>query len=85
VGDSQTDPHPAKPKPEDFNLPANLEEWKELIDKLMALGLTSKEANASLDKRRKLYNNAIKDYSNIGSTGSKKGRPKSRKNSLNDF
>ena len=85
MGDSQTDPHPAKPKPEDFNLPANPEEWKELIDKLMALGLTSKEANASLDKRRKLYNNAIKDYSNIGSTGCKKGRPKSRKNSLNDI
>ncbi len=85
MGDSQTDPHPAKPKPEDFNLPANPEEWKALIDKLMSLGLTSKEANTSLEKRRKLYNNAIKDYSNIGSTGCKKGRPKSRKNSLNDF
>jgi hypothetical protein len=81
--DHQTESQPDKPKPEDFNLPSSQEEWKEIVDKMVALGLSSKEANASLEKRRKMYNTALKEYSNSGSTASKKGRPKSRKNSLN--
>ncbi len=74
-----------KPKPEDFNLPSNPEEWKDVVEKMMALGLTNKEASASLEKRRKQFNNAMKEYSNNGTSASKKGRPKSRKNSINDF
>jgi hypothetical protein len=50
---------------------------------MVALGLSSKEANASLEKRRKMYNTALKEYSNSASTAVKKGRPKSRKHSLN--
>ncbi len=45
-------PHQEKPKPEDFNLPSNPKVWKELVDKLMALGLKRKEANTSLEKRK---------------------------------
>ena len=75
---------PEKPKPEDFNLPANPEDWSDLVDKLVALGLTSKEANVSLEKRKKQYNNALKEYTSGGLPTTKKGRPKSRKTSLND-
>ena len=75
---------PEKPKPEDFNLPANPEDWRDLVDKLVALGLTSKEANVSLEKRKKQYNNALKEYTSGGLPTTKKGRPKSRKTSLND-
>ncbi len=75
----------SKPRPEDFNLPANPDEWKDVVEKLMALGLSNKEANASLDKRRRQFNNALKEYSNGGTSVTRKGRPKSRKNSLNDL
>jgi hypothetical protein len=81
--DLQTGSQQDKPKPEDFNLPSSQEEWKELVDKMVALGLSSKEANASLEKRRKLFNKALKEHSNSATTAIKKGRPKSRKNSLN--
>ena len=83
--DPQTETQQDKPKPEDYNLPSNQEEWKGLVNKIMALGLTSKEANSNLEKRRKMYNTALKEYSNSGMTAGKKGRPKSRKNSLNDL
>ena len=66
-------------------MPSNQEEWKGLVNKIMALGLTSKEANSNLEKRRKMYNMAMKEYSNSGMTTGKKGRPKFRKNSLNDL
>jgi hypothetical protein len=55
-----------------------------VVEKLVALGLTNKEANASLNKRRKQFNNALKEYSKIGTSETRKGRPKSRKNSIND-
>ena len=62
--DLQTGSQQDKPKPEDFNLPSSQEEWKELVDKMVALGLSTKEANASLEKRRKMYNTALKEFSN---------------------
>jgi hypothetical protein len=83
--DTQTQLHQVKPKPEEFNLPSNPKKWKGLVDKIIALGLASKEANTSLENRCKLFNNAVKEYSNIGSIAYKKGKPKSRKNSLNDI
>jgi hypothetical protein len=74
----------AKPRPEDFNLPANIEDWNQLVAKLVGLGLTSKEANASLEKRKKLFSNAMREFEGNSAPMAKKGRPKSRKNSLND-
>jgi hypothetical protein len=56
-----------------------------VVEKLMALGLSNKEANASLDKRRRQFNNALKEYSNGGTSVTRKGRQKSRKNILNDL
>jgi hypothetical protein len=73
-----------KPRPEDFNLPANIEDWNQLVAKLVGLGLTSKEANASLEKRKKLFSNAMREFEGNSAPMAKKGRPKSRKNSLND-
>ena len=75
----------AKPTPEDFNLPPNMEEWSGVVNRMMDLGLTSKEANASLDKRKRQYNTALREFLNSnGKPLARKGRPKSRKNSIND-
>ena len=81
----QTSTDPQAPKPGDFNVPLNREEWDELVDKLLALGLTRKDANASIEKRRKQFTKALEDYNNGGKLSSKKGRPKSRKSSINDI
>lgn len=43
-----------------------------MVEKLVALGLTNKEANASLNKRRKQFNNALKEYLKIGTSETKK-------------
>jgi hypothetical protein len=52
---------------------------------MMALGLSSKEANASLEKRKKLFNAAVKEFlTNNGKPQARKGRAKPRKNSIND-
>jgi hypothetical protein len=75
----------AKPTPEDFNLPPNMEEWNVVVNRMMDLGLTSKEANASLDKRKRQYNTALREFVNSnGKPLARKGRPKARKNSIND-
>jgi hypothetical protein len=75
----------AKPTLEDFNLPSCEEDWNDVVTKMMALGLSSKEANASLEKRKKLFNAAVKEFlTNNGKPQARKGRAKPRKNSIND-
>jgi hypothetical protein len=50
----------AKPTLEDFNLPSCEEDWNDVVTKMMALGLSSKEANASLEKRKKTVQRSLK-------------------------
>jgi hypothetical protein len=40
-----------KPKPEDFSLLATKEKQDVLVEKLMAVGLTIKDANANIEKK----------------------------------
>ena len=72
-----------EPKPEDFNLPINKEEWDELVEKLVLLGLSNKDANAVIDKRKRLFNTAMKEFNSKGKQTTRKGRPKARKDSVN--
>ena len=75
-----------EPKPEDFNLPQKKEEWDDLVEKMVALGMSHKDANANIEKQKKQFNQAQRDYTNSLKQSNKKGRPsKSRKNSLNDI
>ena len=71
-----------KPKPEDFSLQATKEEQDVLLEKLMVLGLTIKDANANIEKQ-KLHNKALDKFNNRGKQSIKKERPKSRINSIN--
>ena len=76
-----------EPQPQDFNLPANKEEWDSLVEKLMDLGVSFKDATSNIEKRKKLFNQATKEFANSTKTAqpSKRGRQyKPRKNSLND-
>jgi hypothetical protein len=50
----------AKPTLEDFNLPSCEEDWNDVVTRIMALGLSSKEANASLEKRKKTVQRSLK-------------------------
>ena len=71
-----------EPRPEDFSLPANRDEWDGLVDKLIQLGLTSKEANANIEKRKRQFNLALRVFNTGGKTSIRKG--KAKKNSVND-
>jgi hypothetical protein len=82
--EQQTETSLVKPKPEDFNLPANAEDWNLMVARLVQLGLSNKEANASLEKRKRLFNSAMREFDGSKAPVTRKGRPKSRKNSLND-
>jgi hypothetical protein len=53
--EQQTETSLVRPKPEDFNLPANAEDWNLLVAKLVELGLSSKEVNASLEKKEETF------------------------------
>jgi hypothetical protein len=81
--EQQTETSLVKPKPEDFNLRANAEDWNLLVAKLVELGLSSKEANA-FEKRKRLFNSAMREFDGSKAPVTRKGRPKSRKNSLNN-
>jgi hypothetical protein len=83
--DLHTPPCHAKPTLEDYNFPSCEDDWNDVVNKLMDMGLTSKEANASLEKRKKQFNAALKEFLiNNGKPKARKGRAKSRKNSIND-
>ena len=71
-----------EPRPEDFSLPANRDEWDGLVDKLIQLGLTSKEANANIEKRKRQFNLALRVFNTGGKTSIRKGKPK--KNRVKD-
>ena len=71
-----------EPLPSDFNIPVDDAEEEKLITKMMECGMSSADATANIEKRKKLFNQAIKKYT---AAISKKARQtKSRKNSLND-
>ena len=79
--ESQEDESKREPKPNDFNLPQKKEEWDDLVEKMVALGMSHKDANANIEKQKKQFNQAQRDYSNSLKQSNKKGRPsKYRKN-----
>ena len=53
-----------------------------MVDKLMDLGLSHNDAVASIEKRRKIYEKAVKKYTQMKSKKFKQS--KSRKESQND-
>ena len=65
---------PKEPKPEDFSLPESKEEWEGLVEKLVALGLTTKDSNAIIEKRKRLFNAALKEFNSAGRQAAKKGK-----------
>ena len=79
-------PDPNEPKPADFNLPETDEEVEHIIEKLMEFGMSSADANANIDKRKKQFVQALKKYEMSKlKLANKKGKiNKSRKDSLND-
>ena len=71
------------PKPIDYNLPDNEEAVQDLIGRMVALGMTLKDATDNIDKRKKLLNQAIKKHQ--AQEKAKRARAtKTRKESLND-
>ena len=72
-----------KPKPKDFNLPETEESIQDLIGKMVACGMTVKDATDNIDKRKKLLNQAVKKHQTLEKA--KKARvAKPRKESLNE-
>jgi hypothetical protein len=71
-----------EPVPSDFNIPVDDAEEEKLITKMMECGMSSADATANIEKRKKLFNQAIKKYTTAISK--KVRQTKSRKNSLND-
>ena len=82
----QVDPElPPEPKPSDFNLPETDEAINEVINKLVEFGMTNNDAVANMDKRRKLFNQALKKHASIISRAARKSKPwKGRRESQND-
>ena len=71
------------PKPNDYNLPDNEEAVQDLIGRMVALGMTLKDATDNIDKRKKLLNQAMKKHQ--AQEKAKRARAtKTRKESLND-
>ena len=71
-----------EPKASDYKIPESDEDLAEMIDKLMDLGLSHTDAAASIEKRRKIYEKAVKKYFQMKSKKLKQS--KSRKESQND-
>ena len=75
-----------EPVPSDFNIPVDEAEQNKLISRMMNCGVSHADAVANIEKRKKLFDQAIKKYVSAKKSISKKGRPiKPRKNSLNDL
>ena len=51
-----------EPNLDDFRLPRNDNEVNEMIEKMMACGMTSESAEAKIKKRKKQYEVAAKKY-----------------------
>ena len=69
----------SQPTMKEFNIPESEEEMAKLITTMLGCGMTSKDVEINIEKRKKLYNAAIKDFNK---PHTKKGRPTgTRKNS----
>ena len=76
---------PPEPVPSEFNLPETDEAIDEVISKLMEFGMSNADAVANIDKRKKLFGQALKKHASLISRATRKNKPtKSRKDSLND-
>ena len=74
-----------EPKPSEFNLPETDEEINKIIAKLIEFGMSNSDAVANIEKRKKLFNQALKKHMSVATRAAKKNRPlKNRKDSLND-
>lgn len=71
-----------EPRPSDFKIPETDEAMVEMIDKLMDLGLSHNDATASIEKRRKAFEKAMKKYTQLRSKKNKQVKP--RKESQNE-
>ena len=71
-----------EPKQSDFKIPESDEALVEMIDKLMDLGLSHNDATASIEKRRKAFEKAMKKYTQLKSKKYKQTKP--RKESLTE-
>ena len=69
----------SQPTLEEFNLPESEDEMTRLINSMLSCGMTRKDVEINIEKRKKLYTAALKDFNK---PQTKKGRPiGSRKNS----
>ena len=71
-----------EPRASDYKIPETDEEMAHMIDKLMDLGLSHNDAIASIEKRRKAYEKAMKKYMQQKSKKTKQTKP--RKESQNE-
>ena len=74
-----------EPKQSEFNLPETDEAINEVIARLMEFGMSKSDAVANIEKRKKLYSQAMKKHMSITTRAAKKNRPlKNKKESFND-
>ena len=84
-GDSLSQNDQDEPVASNFNVPVDEAEQEELIAKMMECGMSYADAASNIEKRKKLFNQAVKKYVSANKANSRRGRQtKSRKDSLND-
>ena len=75
-----------EPLPGDYNIPVEDAKQDKLISRMMNCGVSYADAVANIEKRKKLFDQAVKKYVSAKKSISKKGRQiKPRKNSLNNL
>ena len=78
-GDQQSQVNVSQPTMAEFNVPETDEEMTKLINTMLGCGMTRKDVETNIEKRKKLYAAAVRDFNK---PQMKKGRPLgSRKNS----
>ena len=65
-----------EPRASDFKIPEDEEAMTEMITKLMDLGLSQIDAMASIEKRRKAYEKAMKKHTQMKSKKQNKAKPR---------
>ena len=68
-----------EPSPSDYNLPKGDEEMDEMIEKMIACGMSAESAENEIKKRKKQYEAAVKKFV----VASKKSRIMPKRNSFN--
>ena len=77
--DSQTLLVPLPPTLQDFSVPETDEDLTRMVEMMIGCGMTQKDVDFNIEKRRKLYSAAVKDFNK---SQTKKGKPTGqRKNS----